>query len=92
MLKKLFSLNNRAWSASFFNVVAMFLQFWAIWSTRNSGGVSLGMMAIFLYVQITYAQVGYRDKSWALFWGMILSACFTVSVIVLTIVLRGVHL
>lgn len=87
-MRKLFSLENRAWSASFFNIAAMALQFWTLWTTRNPGGLNFGMLAIFLYVQVTFAQVGYRDKSWALFWGMVFSAIFTTAIIVLTLCIR----
>jgi hypothetical protein len=87
-MAKIFSLNNRAWSASFFNVLAMALQFWTLWTTRNIGGISLGMMAIFLYVQITFAQIGRRDKSWALFWGMVFSAIFTMAIIAFVLYAR----
>ena len=87
-MKKLFSLDSRAWSASFFNVLAMGLQFWTLWMTKNVGGVSLGMMVIFLYVQITFGQVGYRTKSRALFLGMVFSAMFTTAIIALVLYVR----
>ncbi len=87
-MTKLLSLNSRAWSASFFNVAAMALQLRALWTTKNVGGISLGMMVIFLYVQITFAQVGYRDKSWALFWGMVFSAIFTAAIIAFVLFVR----
>lgn len=87
-MRKLLSLDNRAWSASFFNVLAMASQFWTLWTTRNIGGTSLVMMVIFLYVQITFAQVGYRTKSRALFWGMVVSALFTTAIIVLMLYVR----
>ena len=87
-MKEILSLNNRAWSASFFNVLAMALQFYTLWTTKNVGGVSLGMLAIFVYVQTTFAQVGYRDKSWALFWGMVVSAFITTAIVLLVVYVR----
>jgi hypothetical protein len=87
-MQKFFSLDNRAWSASFVNILAMALQFWTLLTTRNVGGISLGMLAIFLYVQITFAQVGRRDKSWALFWGMAISAVITTTIILFVIYVR----
>ncbi|MEK7200977.1 MAG: hypothetical protein AAB672_02515 [Patescibacteria group bacterium] len=87
-MRKLFSLDNRAWSASFFNILAMALQLWTLWTTKSVEGVSLGMMVIFLYVQITFGQVGYRTKSLALFWGMVFSAIFTTAIIVLVLYVR----
>ena len=89
-MKKLLSLDNRAWSASFFNILAMALQFWTLWTSRRVEGVSLGMMVIFLYVQITFGQVGYRTKSRALFWGMVFSALFTTAIIALVLYVRFV--
>ncbi len=85
---KLFSLDGRAWSASFVNIVAMALQFWALWTTNNVGGTSLGMLAIFLYVQITFAQLGRRDKSWALFWGMAISGVITTAIILFVVYIK----
>jgi len=72
-LSQILSLDGRAWSANFCNVAALALQLYTVVATRNVGGLNLGMLVIFLYVQITFAQVGYRDKSRALFWGMALS-------------------
>jgi hypothetical protein len=92
LLKKVFSLNSRAWSASILNVFAMASAFWTLWSSHDAKGTSFIMLGLFLYVQITFAQTGYRDKSWALFCGMVFSAFFTVGCIVLAILYKGVHL
>jgi len=32
---------------------------------------------------VIFAQVGYRDRSWALFWGMVVSVLFTAVIIVM---------
>jgi len=90
VLKKLFSLDNRTWSASFFNVVAMASALWALLNAKNANGTSLLMLFIFLYVQITYAQLGYRSRSQALLWGMVLSAVCTVGCILRVLILRGI--
>jgi len=87
-MKKLLSLDNRAWSASFLNAAAMANGFWTVWTSRNVSGTSLVMMVIFLYVQVTYAQIGYRDKSRALFWGMVVSAVFTIAIILFVLYFR----
>ena len=83
MRSRLLTLEGRAWSASFLNVAAMALQLFALWNTWSLKGVSVGMLGIFLYVQITFAQVGRRDKSSALFWGMVASAALIASSMVL---------
>ena len=87
-MRRLLSLENRAWSASFFNVLAMALQFRALWKSWDPSGLSLGMLVIFLYVQVTFAQVGRKTKERALFWGMVLSAAFTTAIVVLSIWIR----
>jgi uncharacterized protein with PQ loop repeat len=87
---KVLSLNSRAWQASFLNVLAMALQLFTLCTTKNIGGISLGMLGIFLYVQVTFAQVGHRDKSWALFWGMAASALLTTTIIIFVLYLRFV--
>lgn len=90
-MKKILSLDSRAWSASFLNAAAMANGFWTLWTSRNVSGTSLVMMAIFLYVQITYAQVGYKTKSLALLWGMVISAVFTTAIIVFVLYIRFFH-
>ena len=89
-MKRFFSLENRAWSASFLNVLAMVSQFSALCTTGRADGVSLVMLAIFLFVQITFAQQAYQKKMWALFWGMVLSFVFTAASTIFVIYVRFV--
>ncbi len=86
ILKKIFSLDSRVWAASFLNVAAMASQLWTLLSTKNATGVSLTMLIIFICVQLTFAQVGYKAKVWGQFWGMIASAAITTTIAVLTFV------
>lgn len=73
----LITLDNIAWLASFLNILAMALQFWKLVKKRDATGVSIGMLAIFCFVQGTYMMVGYRSHQWALFWGMVFSLLLT---------------
>lgn len=73
----LITLDNIAWLASFLNILAMALQFWKLIKKWDATGVSLGMLAIFCFVQGTYMMVGYRSQQWALFWGMVFSLLLT---------------
>lgn len=83
---KIVSLEKRVWSAGALNVLAMTFQLWAILSTKNASGLSRGMLLIFVYVQITFAQAGWRHKEWGQFWGMIASSAITTTIFVLTFV------
>ncbi len=81
------SLEKRVWSAGFLNVLAMALQLIAILSTKDVSGISRSMLLIFIYVQLTFAQAGWRHKEWGQFWGMAGSAAITSTILVLTFVL-----
>lgn len=84
--RKIVSLEKRVWSAGALNVLAMAFQLWAILSTKNASGLSRGMLLIFVYVQITFAQAGWKHKEWGQFWGMIVSATITTTIFILTFV------
>ena len=71
-----------AWSASFVNIVAMWLQLSELRKTRETKGMSLGMLGIFTYVQSVFCLVGFHEKQWALFVGMLGSVAITASIIV----------
>ncbi|MGX1809284.1 hypothetical protein ACWIGI_26480 [Nocardia sp. NPDC055321] len=74
-----------AWSASFVNIAAVGLQLRRMWASRSAAGVSLGMLAIFVYVQSVFCLVGYHERQWALFSGMLGSfvvTCVTIAVAV----------
>lgn len=84
--KKFFSLDYRVWVAGFLNVVAMLFQLAAIIQAGSTAGVSRAMLVIFLFVQLTFAQVGWRTNVMGQFWSMILSAGVTTAVLALTFV------
>lgn len=77
-----------AWSASFVNILAMALQLKTLVTTRETKGVSLGMMGIFAYVQSVFCLVGFHEKQWALFVGMLGSVFITTSIVVYVLRLR----
>ncbi|OGZ44803.1 MAG: hypothetical protein A2844_01225 [Candidatus Ryanbacteria bacterium RIFCSPHIGHO2_01_FULL_48_80] len=87
-MKHLLSLEARVWSASILNAVAVGAQLWTLVVTKNPAGLSLIMLGIFLYMQVTYAQLGLRTKQRAMFWGMATSAVFTSAIIVLALLFR----
>lgn len=87
-MKRLLSLEARVWSASILNAVAVGAQLWTLVVTKNPAGLSLIMLGIFLYMQVTYAQLGFRTKQRAMFWGMAASAAFTSAIIVLALLFR----
>lgn len=78
-----------AWSASFVNIAAVCLQLRRIWIARSSEGTSLGMLAIFAYVQTVFCLVGYHEHQLALFVGMLGSLVTTCFTIVVALRLRG---
>ncbi|MEU0539628.1 hypothetical protein ABZ319_07135 [Nocardia sp. NPDC005978] len=74
-----------AWSASFVNIAAVCLQLRRMWASRSAEGVSLGMLAIFVYVQSVFCLVGFHERQWALFYGMLgsfVTTCLTIAVAV----------
>lgn len=82
-----FSLENRVWAASFLNVAAMGFQLWAVLSLGSVAGLSRMMLVIFLFVQVTFAQVAAEKKIVGQFWGMVVSALITTILLILTFVL-----
>lgn len=80
---KFFDLNRRAWTATILNVVAMSAQLKVLVQAGREGAqhVSLVMMVIFLFGQITFAQVGHATKQRHLKWGMIFSAVVTAIIV-----------
>jgi uncharacterized protein with PQ loop repeat len=84
--KKFISLDYRIWVAGILNVVAMVFQLAAVIQAGSTAGLSRAMLVIFLFVQLTFAQVGWRTNVMGQFWSMILSAVITTVVLVLTFV------
>lgn len=87
-MKKFFTLDGRVWSASILNVIALALQLRALLWGGDPSTISKGMLLIFIYMQVTFAQAGYRTKMWGQFWGMSVSAVISGTMLVLTFTLR----
>ena len=86
MLRKIFGLDTRVWSAGGFNVLAWAVQLESVVRTKSVSGLSLTMLVLAIYIQLTFAQVGWREKAWGQFWGMIIGAVLTSIVLLLTFV------
>lgn len=71
------SLDSRLWVSSILNVIAVGCGLISILATRSVQGQSPIMYGMFLFMQITYAEAGYRNKLWGQFWGMAASAVIT---------------
>lgn len=76
------------WTAGLVNVVAMLPQLVKLISTRNAEGLSLGMFAIFFFIQVAFSLEGFfkRNRMFTVCLG--LSAVVTASIICLIIHLR----
>jgi uncharacterized protein with PQ loop repeat len=85
MIGNIFSLESRVWSASFFNVLAMLFQLNTLLRTGDDSGLSLVMLVIFFVVQLTFAEAGYKTKMWGQFWGMLVSAVITATIMCLVV-------
>ena len=77
----LFRLDGRIWSASILNALFLFFQLRKIIQTKSAEGVSIIMFSGFVYMQITYMQLGYKTKQWGLFWGMLASVIISILII-----------
>jgi len=87
-VKNPLSLDNRAWSAGFLNVLLLLIQLYHVWRAQTAEGLSLVMLVGFVYIQLTFVQVGYRSKEWGLFWGLIISFFVTAILIALVVYLQ----
>ncbi len=85
-MRKLLSLDFRLWVSSILNVLALLAGLMAILQTQNVKGQSPVMYVMFLIMQITFAEAGYRNKLWGQFWGMAVSAVITIIVLSLIFV------
>lgn len=75
--KRLFSLERRMWGANIVNVLALAAGPYSLLSARKADGVSLPMFFLFLFIQATYLEHGWREKKRRQFcgaWGSPLSA------------------
>lgn len=80
-MKRLLSLDVRLWLSSSLNFFALASGLWSILSAQSVKGQSPIMYAMFLFVQLTYAEAGYKKKLWGQFWGMTASAVITIIVL-----------
>ena len=86
VLRKIFSLETRVWTAGVVNVLAWALQPETVIRTRNVSGLSVPMLILGIYIQLTFAQLGWKQKEWGQFWGMAIGAILTSAVLLLTFV------
>ena len=84
MIRKLLSLDSRMWISSTLNVIGVGFGLLAILQAGHIKGQSPMMYSIFLFIQVTYAESGYKMKIWPQFWGMSVSA--VISIIILTLI------
>ena len=87
-LPYLLSFDGRVWSASLLNALFLGFQLVKILQTKSVESVSLIMFAGFLYMQITYLQLGIKTRQKGLIVGMLLSAIADSCIIFLTIYYR----
>lgn len=85
-MKKLLSLDFRLWVSSILNVIALLSGLIAILQTHNVKGQSPTMYVMFLLMQVTFAEAGFRKKLWGQFFGMTVSAVITIIVLCLIFV------
>lgn len=82
------TLDWRVSTSSIMNALFLAYQFWTLWKTKRSEGLSLVMLWGFLYMQISFAQYGWQTKQVAVLWGMAASAGFTLMSILYALYLR----
>ena len=75
-------------AAGMANVLSMLPQLWQVWTTKETEGLSLEMVGIFLAIQLVFAGEGYFKRSSVLVITMILSALVSVSLIILVLYIR----
>lgn len=82
------SLNNRLWLANILNVVALAWQVATLWEIRNAAGISIPTFIMFAYIQLTFAEFGWRNKNKVTFWGMLVCAALSGSIILTALYFR----
>lgn len=87
-MERLLSLDSRLWISSFLNVFALASGLWSIVSAQSVRGQSPIMYLMFLFMQLTFAEAGYKKKLWGQFWGMAASAVITIIVLCLIFLWR----
>lgn len=77
------------WAMGFVNVAAMWPQLWKIFRTKKTAGISMGMLYIYLAVQIAFALEGFFSYNDMLMWCLALSALTTLTIIMYVKYLRS---
>ena len=75
------SLEKRLWLANVLNIVALAWQVTTMWNVRSGAGVSPMAFLMIFYIQVTFAELGWRVKNKATFWGMIVCAVLSLAII-----------
>ena len=88
MFSKIKNLAFHVWLAGAVNVIALLAQFYTLLAESSSKGYSITMGSLMLYVQITYALVGRKNKDKGLEVCMWLSALINIAIIVTATILR----
>lgn len=64
----------------------MLFQLQAVMSAQSAAGLSRGMLCLFIGIQLVFAWIGYQNKIWGQFWGMVVSAVIIITILGLTFV------
>lgn len=70
------------------NIVAFLPQLHIIYVERKAEGVSIGMFALFIYIQLCFAGQGYLTRSWVQVVSMFASALMSTAIIIGTLLYR----
>ncbi len=82
-LRWIISMHGRAYMAGLGNALVLALQLVQIIHTHKVAGLSIPMFAGFLFIQLTFMEVGWKTKQRGMFIGMLASALITVVIITL---------
>ncbi|MBI4458223.1 hypothetical protein HY633_04630 [Candidatus Uhrbacteria bacterium] len=80
---KLFSLESRLWAANIINVVAMFTGLLKVIEVHSGASVSVLMYGMFAFIQITFAEMAWKNRSYTTFGGMMICFCVSLTIMVL---------
>ena len=82
-MKNPLSLQNRIWAAGILNIIALLFQIANLIQTRNSTGISLVTFLIFIFLNATLAQAGYKNKDWGQFWCMLIATLLMAAIFIM---------
>ena len=85
LIRRLMSVQSRSYLAGFGNALVLLLQLIQIVQTHKVTGLSIPMFVGFLFIQVTFMEVGWRLKQYGQFLGMLCSAVITIAIIILTL-------